>query len=408
MIHKAECCRICGNKNLITVLDLGEQALTGVFPSHRDEKVTTGPLRLVKCVGDTFCGLLQLSHSYDLGEMYGDNYGYRSGLNASMMHHLQSKVGLITKMISLKESDIVLDIGSNDGTTLGFYPEIGLDLIGIDPTAAKFRQFYKPNIRVVPDFFSASLFRREFHNRRARVVTSFSMFYDLERPLEFMQEVNSILADNGIWVFEQSYMPMMLDRNSYDTVCHEHLEYYGLRQIKWMTDRCGFKIVDVSFNDVNGGSFSVTVAKKESEFPEAANLMELLMKESENGLDGLGPYLEFAQRVADSRIELVKFVKDAVASGLRVAALGASTKGNVLLQYCGFSESGIFAVGEVNPDKLGKLTPGTLIPIISEKQLLSLKPDFLIVLPWHFRETFLKLAGGHSKIVFPLPRLEVH
>jgi NDP-4-keto-2,6-dideoxyhexose 3-C-methyltransferase len=311
-------------------------------------------------------------------------------------------------MISLKESDIVLDIGSNDGTTLGFYPEIGLDLIGIDPTAAKFRQFYKPNIRVVPDFFSASLFRREFHNRRARVVTSFSMFYDLERPLEFMQEVNSILADDGIWVFEQSYMPMMLDRNSYDTVCHEHLEYYGLRQIKWMTDRCGFKIVDVTFNDVNGGSFSVTVAKKESEFPEAANLIEILTKESEIGLDGLGPYLEFAQRVADSRTELVKFVKDAVDAGLRVAALGASTKGNVLLQYCSFSENGIFAVGEVNPDKFGKLTPGTLIPIIAEKQLLSLKPDFLIVLPWHFRETFLKLAGGYSKIVFPLPRLEVH
>jgi NDP-4-keto-2,6-dideoxyhexose 3-C-methyltransferase len=408
MIQKAECCRICGNQNLVTVLDLGEQALTGVFPTHRDEKVTSGPLRLVKCVGDTFCGLLQLSHSYDLGEMYGDNYGYRSGLNASMMRHLKSKVVLISKMISLKESDIVLDIGSNDGTTLGFYPEIGLDLIGIDPTAAKFRQFYKPNIRVVPDFFSASLFRREFHNRRARVVTSFSMFYDLERPLEFMQEVNSILADDGIWVFEQSYMPMMLDRNSYDTVCHEHLEYYGLRQIKWMTDRCGFKIVDVTFNDVNGGSFSVTVAKKESEFPEAANLIEILTKESEIGLDGLGPYLEFAQRVADSRTELVKFVKDAVDAGLRVAALGASTKGNVLLQYCSFSENGIFAVGEVNPDKFGKLTPGTLIPIIAEKQLLSLKPDFLIVLPWHFRETFLKLAGGYSKIVFPLPRLEVH
>jgi NDP-4-keto-2,6-dideoxyhexose 3-C-methyltransferase len=408
MIHKTECCRICGNQNLVTVLDLGEQALTGVFPTHRDEKVTSGPLRLLKCVGDAFCGLLQLSHSYDLGEMYGDNYGYRSGLNASMMRHLQSKVVLISKMVSLKESDIVLDIGSNDGTTLGFYPDIGLDLIGIDPTAAKFRQFYKSSIRVVPDFFSAALFRREFHNRKARVVTSFSMFYDLERPMEFMKEVNSILADDGIWVFEQSYMPMMLDRNSYDTVCHEHLEYYGLKQIKWMTDRCGLKIVDVSFNDVNGGSFSVTVAKSDSGFPDCSNLPKILAKESELGLDGLKPYLEFAGRVSDSRTELVKFVKDAVGAGLRVAALGASTKGNVLLQYCGFSEKEIFAVGEVNHDKFGRLTPGTLIPIIAEEELLSLKPDFLIVLPWHFRDTFLKLAGGYSKIVFPLPRLEVH
>ncbi|MFN7307059.1 MAG: class I SAM-dependent methyltransferase, partial [Acetobacteraceae bacterium] len=388
MIHKAECCRICGNQNLVTVLDLGEQALTGVFPARRDERITSGPLRLVKCVGDAFCGLLQLSHSYDLGEMYGDNYGYRSGLNASMVRHLQSKVALINKMISLTESDIVLDIGSNDGTTLGFYADIGLNLIGVDPTAAKFRQFYKSNIRVVPDFFSAALFRREFQNRRARVVTSFSMFYDLERPMEFMKEVNSILADDGIWVFEQSYMPMMLDRNSYDTVCHEHLEYYGLKQIKWMTDRCGLKIVDVSFNDVNGGSFSVTVAKSDSAFPVYSNLVEILAREAELGLDGLEPYIEFAARVSDSRTELVKFVTDAVGAGLRVAALGASTKGNVLLQYCGFSEKEIFAVGEVNHDKFGRLTPGTLIPIIAEKELLSLKPDFLIVLPWHFRDTF--------------------
>ncbi len=408
MIHKAECCRICGNQNLVTVLDLGEQALTGVFPAHRDERVTSGPLRLVKCAGDNFCGLVQLSHSYDLGEMYGDNYGYRSGLNASMVRHLQSKVALISKMISLAESDIVLDIGSNDGTTLGFYPNIGLNLIGIDPTAVKFRQFYKPHIRVVPDFFSAALFHREFHGRKARVVTSFSMFYDLERPMEFMREVNSILADDGIWVFEQSYMPMMLDHNSYDTVCHEHLEYYCLKQIKWMTDRCGLKIVDVSFNDVNGGSFSVTVAKSDSAFPDYSNLAEILAREAALGLDGLEPYLEFAARVSDSRAELVKFVRDAVGAGLRVAALGASTKGNVLLQYCGFSEKEIFAVGEVNHDKFGRLTPGTLIPIIAEKELLSLKPDFLIVLPWHFRDTFLKLAGGYSKIVFPLPRLEVH
>ena len=408
MIHKAECCRICGNQNLVTVLDLGEQALTGVFPAHRDERVTSGPLRLVKCAGDNFCGLVQLSQSYDLGEMYGDNYGYRSGLNASMVRHLQSKVALISKMISLAESDIVLDIGSNDGTTLGFYPNIGLNLIGIDPTAVKFRQFYKPHIRVVPDFFSAALFHREFHGRKARVVTSFSMFYDLERPMEFMREVNSILADDGIWVFEQSYMPMMLDHNSYDTVCHEHLEYYCLKQIKWMTDRCGLKIVDVSFNDVNGGSFSVTVAKSDSAFPDCSNLAEILAREAALGLDGLEPYLEFAARVSDSRAELVKFVRDAVGAGLRVAALGASTKGNVLLQYCGFSEKEIFAVGEVNHDKFGRLTPGTLIPIIAEKELLSLKPDFLIVLPWHFRDTFLKLAGGYSKIVFPLPRLEVH
>lgn len=339
--------------------------------------------------------------------MYGDNYGYRSGLNASMVRHLQSKVTLINKTVKLKPADIVLDIGSNDGTTLGFYPEIGLDLIGIDPTAAKFRHFYKPGIRIIPDFFPADLFRREFGELKARVVTSFSMFYDLEQPMEFMKEVEAILADDGIWVFEQSYMPMMLERNSYDTVCHEHLEYYGLKQIKWMTDRCGLKIVAISFNDVNGGSFSITVAKSGSDFPQSETLAELRAKEAELGLDGLDPYFEFAARVASSRTELVNFVKDAVGAGRRVAALGASTKGNVLLQYCGFTEKEIFAVGEVNQDKFGRFTPGTLIPIIAESELMKSNPDFLIILPWHFRETFLKLSRRESKIVFPLPRLEI-
>ena len=405
-IHK---CRICGNSHLVEVLDLGNQTLTGVFPKHKDQEVTRGPLRLLKCTGlDDCCGLLQLAHSYDLGEMYGENYGYRSGLNQSMVRHLHEKVARILEMVDLSDKPIVLDIGSNDGTTLSAYPEGQCTRVGIDPTSAKFRQYYAADMVVIPDFFSAKLFHETFPNRKVRVVTSFSMFYDLERPMEFVKEVAEILDEKGIWVFEQSYMPLMLERNSYDTVCHEHLEYYGLRQIYWMTSRCGLKIIDIEFNDVNGGSFSVTAAREDSTYFESSLVKEILSQETAAGLDTLELYRAFAARTRASRDDLRVFVAKARSEGRRVAFLGASTKGNVLLQYCGFTADDIVGVGEVNPEKFGLFTPGTLLSIIDEKILLADEPDYLIVLPWHFKLFFLeKYKLKKSYLVFPLPSLEV-
>lgn len=407
MYTKIERCRICGNSELAPVLDLGEQMLTGVFPAERDADVTVGPLRLVKCVGgEETCGLLQLEHSYDLGEMYGDNYGYRSGLNASMVAHLGRKVERIAGLVSLDPGDLVVDIGSNDSTTLRAYSQPGLTLVGIDPTGTKFRKYYPDHVELIPDFFSSRLLHERFPGRKAKVVTSFSMFYDLPAPMDFMRQVAEVLADDGIWVFEQSYMPLMLETNSYDTVCHEHLEFYALRQIKWMADRVGLRIVDVEFNDVNGGSFSVTVAKGEGALP--APVQKILDDEDAAGLSTLEPYRAFEERVRRTRDELLAFVDEARAGGKTVAALGASTKGNVLLQYCGLGEDRIGAVGEVNPEKFGCFTPGTWIPIVPERELLGESPDYLIVLPWHFRRFFEQSpAFAGTRLVFPLPNLEV-
>jgi len=408
MYTKIEKCRICGNTNLVGVLDLGMQMLTGVFPRDKQTAVTTGPLRLVKCVGDDHvCGLLQMEHSYDLAEMYGENYGYRSGLNDSMVNHLAEKVRKIMREVNLLDGDLVIDIGSNDGTTLGMYPNNGLQLLGIDPTGSKFREFYPEHVNLIPEFFSAKLLTERFKQQKAKVITSFSMFYDLENPLGFMQEIYDVLADDGIWVFEQSYMPTMLETNSYDTVCHEHLEFYALRQIKWMADKVGFKIIDVEFNDVNGGSFSVTV-KKGNDPDTLPDVKAVLDSENAKGLSTLQPYHEFAKRVAASRQKLIDFLKSAHSEGKVVAALGASTKGNVLLQYCGIDENLVKYVAEVNPEKFGAYTPGSWLPIQPEQLLIESKPDFVLVLPWHFRKFFTsnkKLSGMH--LVFPLPELEV-
>lgn len=405
--RKIDRCRICGNRRLEPVLDLGEQMLTGVFPREKHAAITSGPLRLVKCLGgDEACGLLQLQHSYDEAEMYGENYGYRSGLNASMAAHLAAKVKKILGQIALREGDLVVDIGSNDSTTLQAYPR-GPTLVGIDPTGAKFASYYPAHIALIPAFFSAGALRERFPGRKAKVITSFAMFYDLEDPIAFMRQVHEVLADDGIWVFEQSYMPTMLETNSYDTVCHEHLEFYALRQILWMTDRAGFRIVDVELNDTNGGSFSVTVAKAGKDATPAPQALRLIERERALGLDTLAPYHEFARRAESSRSELRKFIEGKLSAGATVAALGASTKGNVLLQYCGLSEREIACVGEVNADKFGRYTPGTWIPIVSEQELFARKPDVLLVLPWHFRAFFKKNPRYRDlQLVVPLPAVE--
>ena len=406
---KCVTCRICGNTNLVQILDLGEQMLTGVFPSSKsDNKITTGPLRLVKCMGDDVCGLVQLEHSYDLTEMYGINYGYRSGLNSSMVTHLHNKIKRILGIVELAEGDLVIDIGSNDSTALQAYPSQGPLLVGIDPTGIKFHSHYPHHIHLIPEFFSAALVNEQFPGKKAKVVTSFSMFYDLESPIAFMREIFNVLADDGIWVFEQSYMPRMLATNSYDTVCHEHLEFYALKQIKWMTDRVGLRILDIEFNDVNGGSFSITVGKANGNYDVLPSVQAVLDNETALGLDTLEPFISFAERTADSKRQLLDFLATAKSQGKTVGALGASTKGNVLLQYCGITEGDILCVGEVNEDKFGCFTPGTYLPIIPEQELLAQHPDYLIVLPWHFRTFFVDNPKFNEvRLVFPLPQLDV-
>jgi len=394
------------------VLTLGDQYLTGVFPASAKERLTRGPLELVKCVGRGGCGLLQLGHSYDLSELYGPNYGYRSGLNSSMVRHLEEIVAKIKTIIGeMNPGDVVLDIGSNDGTLLGFYSDV-LTRVGVDPTAVKFREFYSPGIQVLIDFFSAAKFRESFGDRKAKVVTSISMFYDLEAPMSFVEEVASILDDAGVWHFEQSYLPAMLRTNAYDTICHEHLEYYGLRQIKWMLDRGGLKIVDIELNDVNGGSFAITAAKNSSNLPEKSAAVEkMLGEETALGLGTLEPYHNFRDRVFAHREKLLSTLESLRAKGSKILGYGASTKGNVILQFCGITPATIPCMAEVNPDKFGKFTPGTAIPIVSEEEAHAMSPDYFLVMPWHFRENLLQrearfLEKG-GRMIFPLPQIEV-
>jgi len=413
MYHEVSGCRICKNTNLITILNLGEQALTGVFPKNLNEKITIGPLELVKCYSKTnedVCGLVQLKHSYDLNEMYGENYGYRSGLNASMVEHLKDIVNKNLEFVKLQNGDLVIDIASNDGTLLAFYPKEKISLVGIDPTSAKFAKYYEKHIQIIPDFFSASLIEEKFKGQKAKIITSISMFYDLENPLKFVEDINQVLADDGIWVFEQSYMPLMIERNAYDTICHEHIEYYGLKQIKWLLDKVGLKIHDIELNDTNGGSFKITAVKNTSVYPECINLITELLKK-EKKYDSLEPFAQFENDVKKHKTQLLSLLKKLTSENKKVFGYGASTKGNVILINCNIKKELIPFIAEVNEDKFGSYTPGSLIPIVSEKEAKDVKPDYFIVLPWHFKDNIISkeqlfLSEG-GKLIFPLPEIAI-
>lgn len=401
-------CRISGNSNLIQVLSLGDQCLTGVFPKSKEEQITKGPLDLVWCPES---GLLQLKQSYSLEEMYGLNYGYRSGLNATMVEHLTLKINSLLKIARPKEGDLVLDIGSNDATALKVY-DAKLTRIGIDPTGIKFKEYYTEGIHLIPEFFSSEIFNNYFPNKKAKIVTSIAMFYDLEDPNNFVKDIESILDDEGIWHFEQSYMPSMLRKNSYDTICHEHLEFYSFRVVKNLLENNGMKIIDALMNSINGGSFAVTACKKDATYQQNLPIINwLLSEEIRMELDTLEPYQDFEKRVYKHREGFLNLIESLVNNGKKILGYGASTKGNVLLQFCGITKELVPFIADVNTSKYGCYTPGTLIQIISENEAKAIKPDYFLVLPWHFKSSILNrekdyLVNG-GKFIFPFPEIEI-
>lgn len=406
-VSRIQGCRLCGSVDLVSVLNLGSSRLTGVFPNPGEE-VPAGPLELLWCAA---CTLVKLAHSFPADEMYGDNYGYRSGLNNSMVQHLVGKAQALELAAGLRDGDVVLDIGCNDGTLLGGYQTDGLHVLGIDPTADKFSQFHPAGMTYIADFFSADNYAK-LGVEQAKVITSIAMFYDLDDPLKFARDVAASLHPEGIWHFEQSYMPAMLRTTSYDTVCHEHIEYYSLRNVLYILAKVGLRVSAVRFNGVNGGSFSISAVHEGSAHPSDEALIGWLLGQEERlGLSSPAPFRAFEERVFRHRSDLSALLQTLRDNGKRVLGYGASTKGNVLLQFCGIGPNLLPAIAEVNPDKFGRVTPGTNIPIVSEDEVRAQRPDYLLVLPWHFREGILRRETEYLKsggrIIFPLPEIEI-
>lgn len=407
-------CRVCGG-SLNPILSLGDQYVSTFLPPDQPDG-PKAPLELVLCQK---CRLLQLRHTVP-GEMMYQNYWYRSGTNQTMRDALADIAGLAAKLARLKAAGSVLDIGCNDGTLLSSYSVPGLYKIGFDP--AQNLAVFSRNVadKIVVGFFDGDCFLADpdLRERRPKVVTSIAMFYDLEDPNRFVADIQRIMHPEGVWIVQMSYLPLMLKQNDFGNICHEHLEYYSLQSLEYLLDLHGFSVVDAQLNDVNGGSIRAFIrnrAADQSAFGDQAyrkqaadRVSRLRESEAELGLDRITPYRQFAERVQGIKRQVCDFIKAQVAQKKKVFVYGASTKGNTMLQYFGLDNSVIGAAAERNPDKWGLVTVGTRLPIISEAEARAAKPDYFLVLPWHFIEEFKAREHDYlsstGKFIVPLPQ----
>jgi SAM-dependent methyltransferase len=411
-------CRICGSRALTPVVALGEQYIAGSFagPDGKPPVQRRIPLDLVRCdpgQDQEACGLVQLRHSVPPRILYRA-YFYRSGVNQTMRDHLAGITKMAEDTVKLQAGDLVVDIGCNDGTLLNSYRTQGLRKLGIDPATNIIEHARKSGLQVVNDFFSAEALRSVYPDEKAKVITSIAMFYDLENPHKFVNDIKASLHERGIWILELSYLPLMLKMNSFDTICHEHLEYYSLAPMERLFAEHELEVVDVTLNDINGGSFRLAVghAGKVAPSAEARDRVQTLrLQEFELALDTDAPYAEFRKNIEKIRKDLRAFLLRAKKQRKLVHGYGASTKGNTILQYCGITPDLMPAVADRNPVKWGSYTIGTNIPIISEDDSRKRKPHYYVALPWHFMAEFKKREADFlkrgGKFVSPMPEVHV-
>src|SRR4028119_84862 len=408
-------CRVCGSSALTPVINLGEQYLQGSFvkPGKEEPPLRKISLSLVRCdptKDERACGLLQMEHTVPPEVLYSA-YWYRSGTNETMRNHLQ---GITEEAASLigKSNARVLDIGCNDGTLLKCYPQNFIKF-GVDPSDVA--QEITGDITAIQDIFPSEELTKVLQGEKFDIITSIAMFYDLEEPVSFCKEIKKALAPDGLWVFEMSYMPSMLKMNSYDTICHEHLEYYSLAVLEYILKQADLKIVDAVLNDINGGSIRCYATHLDNfafKKQEAVTRIKLLRQaEFDMELDTDKPYKNFQDRINVHKEQLVSLLKMLKKEGKSIHIYGASTKGNTILQWCGIDNRIIDVAAERNPDKYGAYTLGTDIPIVSEADSRAMKPGCFLVLPWHFMGEFLKRAEDTLRrgvgLIFPLPNVEI-
>ncbi len=414
-IRKRTTCRVCGSNSLTPVIDLGPQYLQGSFVKPGKEMPSTRKINcsLVRCnpqVDENACGLLQMEHSVPSEILYAA-YWYRSGTNATMRNHLKEIVDSTLGLLK-KDKCTVLDIGCNDGTLLNYYPA-EWDKFGCDPSDVA--QEVKI-ATVVQDIFPSAELSKAIGEKKMDVITSIAMFYDLENPVGFVKDIKRFLSPEGIWVFEMSYMPRMLELDSYDTICHEHLEFYSLAVLEKIVGMADMKIFKISFNDINGGSIRCYATHKESSLyynKDDHKLMnDIRQQEFDLELDTDKPYVAFQYRIEKVKNELYDLLVNLKKEGKKVHVYGASTKGNTILQWCNINRMLVEYAAERNPDKYGASTLGTNIPIISEAESRAMNPDYYLVLPWHFKAEFIErekdaLEKG-TGFIFPIPTIDIY
>ena len=404
-------CRVCDNNNLKHIISLGNQHLVD-FLEDDDEKKTVAPFELSLCnKSQGGCGLLQLQHTVPPDLLYR-RFWYKSGVNQTIRNDLEDIVSSAEKLCMLNDQDFVIDIGANDGTLLRFYKNRSLNLVGFEPATNLMDDAKIGNTEIINNYFNSNDFIEKFGSNKAKVITSISMFYDLEKPNDFVRDLSKILSKDGVWILQMNYLVTMLQNNAFDNIVHEHLEYYSLQSLEYLLSKHDLEVFDISFNNINGGSIRTYIKHKDcTKFSITDSVQETRQSEKNLGLDDEKPYLDFANSIKNQKTQTYDFIKNEVDNNKIIHVYGASTRGNTLLQYYGLNSDLIKVASERNPSKWGKRTVGTNIPIISEDESRKIKPDYYLILPWYFLDEFLEreklfLKEG-GKFIVPLPKFKI-
>jgi len=405
-------CRSCGSERLEPIISLGNQYVTNFVEKDNEGQVKC-PLDLIICED---CKLTQLKHNAPPESMWNEQYWYKSGISSTIREDLKNIVETSKKIVNPSEGDLIIDIGCNDGTLLNSYENSNLKYVGFEPSKNVAKDARGKGFKVINNFFNYEDFKKEFGNKKAKIITAISMFYDLEDPNKFMKDIVSCLDKNGLLVIQQNYLLTMLTNNAFDNICHEHREYYSLLSFRNLLDKYGLEVFDIQQNEINGGSIRTYIKFKDNKEMKGfegseKRLKDVEEKENKMELDTLKPYHEFASRINKIKEDLLNFIKKEKESGKKICAYGASTRGNVVLQYFDLEENLIECIADKNQDKWGKKTVGSLIPIVSPEELRKLNPDYILVMVWHFFEEIKHQEKDYfekgGKFIVPLPNFKV-
>ena len=409
MYLKLPSCRNCNNKRLERLFSLGKLSFTGKFAKNKNESIPKAEITLVKCKG---CNLVQLSKNFNPKYLYGKDYGYRSGINKTMTDHLAKTAKLLSKKTKINRNEYVLDIASNDGTLLHKYKK-GIVKVGVDPILNKFKDLYKSIDYPINDFFSYKVIQKSKIKNKFKIITALSVFYDLKKPNNFLRDVKKLIdPKNGIFLLEFADLLSIIKYKLFDTICHEHLEYYSAKVIIDMVKNNGLKVFDIHTNSINGGSIRFFISDDHANYIiNKKNIDKYLSEEKKHKLEKKSTYKNFFKEINNLKINLNKLISKIKLEDKTIHGYGASTKGNVLLQYFNIKNDQIPCIADRNPEKNNLYTPGTKIKIITEKISRNLKPDYYLVLPWHFKNEILKrekkMIENGTKFIFPLPSIKV-
>ena len=404
---KIKNCRNCKNTELFDLFSLGKISFTGRFPNTIRQNVPKAYLNLLMCKK---CKLVQLDRNFDLNYLYGKNYGYRTGINKTMTDHVKKIVRKCSALVKLKSKQYVLDIGSNDATLLNFYAN-DIIKVGVDPLVNKYKKFYKKINYKISNFFKIKDIEKIKIKKKFKIISALSVFYDLRDPNKFIKEIKKILDDKGVFVLEHVDLYYIIKNNIFDTICHEHLVFYSTKIIIEMMKNNDLKVFNHEYNEINGGSSRYYICHSKTNFKVSKNIKKVLLRENLKGIGLKKTYKLFFTKILNEKIKLIKLIKKIKNEKQDIHGYGASTKGNVLLQFYNINNKVVNYIADRNPLKWNSFTPGTKIKIISESQSRKIKPHFYLVLPWHFKNEILirekNIRKKGTKFIFPLPKVRV-